>query len=46
MTYFPSDPYYFLWNALFEPEEETDTYFEEERAKEIYYEKKYPTKNE
>ena len=40
MSHYPTDPYEFLWNALFEPKEEEDTYYEEERAIEKYYEAK------
>lgn len=45
MSHYPTDPYEFLWDELFEPKEEKDTYYEEERAKEEYYETKYENRN-
>lgn len=36
----------FLWNAQFEQADEEDTYYKEERIREIYYEKKYNDKND
>ncbi|SBV91719.1 hypothetical protein [uncultured Dysgonomonas sp.] len=42
---YPTDPYESIWNELFEPKEEKDTYFEEERTKEKHYEEKYENRN-
>ena len=46
MSHFPTDPYEFLWDALFEPKEEKDNEFEIElKNEEIYYETKYENRN-
>lgn len=43
---YPTDPYEFLWNELFEPKEEKENEFEQElKNEERYYETKYKNRN-
>lgn len=44
--YYPTDPYEFIWNELFEPKEERGDEFEVElKNEEKYYETKYENRN-